>query len=231
MKALMNTRRGLLVTAAVTAFAVGGGLAIALAATPAPPPSNASTLGRGIPEYGMTGAFYKGVRVNFTYTRGFYCDTSVRSAASSGCEAGANFAKPPARQFDPLYITVPLGFSQPMNMIDCPSHLVCVSHPGTIDLSRLEPALKPLYPSLTDAQLRAALRNYPVPEHDHFITDTNHGQGEWWDVKVIGVEKRSTFEQIRSHKSFAYIHSLIAHHNKYVTSPIPTNLFLYFAAH
>lgn len=226
----LGTRRTVLALAGVAAVAVSG-VGIAIASTSSAPPSNARSAGRGIPEYGMTGAYYKGTRVDFTYTRGYYCDTSVRSTASSKCEAGATFKKAPSKQFDPLYITVPLGFSQPMNMIDCPSHLVCVSHPGTIDLSRLEPALKPLYPSLTDAQLRAALRNYPVPEHDHFITDTNNGKGEWWDVKVVGVKSRTTFNDIRAHKSYGYIHHLIKNHNKNVTGVIPTNLFLYFAAH
>ena len=60
----------------------------------------------------------------------------------------------PAKDYDPLYITVPLGFTRPMSMIQCPANLVCVDHPGTIDLTRLEPALKPLYPKLTDAQLK-----------------------------------------------------------------------------
>ena len=35
--------------------------------------------------------------------------------------------------------------------------LQCVDHPGTIDLTRLESALKPLYPKLTDQQLRDRL--------------------------------------------------------------------------
>ena len=50
--------------------------------------------------------------------------------------------------------------------------LVCVDHPGTVDLTRLEPALKGLYPNLTDAQLTTALRNFAVPGHDHHAKDT-----------------------------------------------------------
>ena len=111
----------------------------------------------------MTHAYYKGIALNFDYTRGFFCDTTVAASASSKCEAGANWRTPPSPQHDPLYITVPLGFSVPMNMQDCPSGLICVDHPGTIDLTRLEPALKPLYPNLTDAQLTAALKNCRGP--------------------------------------------------------------------
>jgi len=230
MKAFITSRRRLITTAAVTVLALGGGLTAAIAAGTQGPSSNARAAGRGIPEYGMTGAFYKGTRVGFTYTKGFYCDTAVHSFASSKCEAGAAYKKPPAKQFDPLYITVPLGFSRPMNMVDCPSGLVCVDHPGTIDLTRLEKALKPLYPSLTDAQLTAALKNFPVPEHDHYINDLNNRRGEWWDVRVVGVTSRAVYNKIRAHQSTGYIQSLIKHKNKNVVGPIPTNMFLYFAA-
>lgn len=230
MKAFSTSRRRLITTAAVTILALGGGLTAAIAAGTQAPSSNARAAGRGIPEYGMTGAFYKGTRVSFTYTKGFYCDTTVHSFASSKCEGGAAYKKPPAKQFDPLYITVPLGFSQPMNMVDCPSGLVCVDHPGTIDLTRLEKALKPLYPSLTDAQLTAALKNFPVPEHDHYINDVNNRRGEWWDVQVVGVTSRAVYNNIRAHESTGYIQYLIKHKNKNVVGPIPTNLFLYFAA-
>jgi hypothetical protein len=186
--------------------------------------------GRGLPGYGMTRAYFDGVSVDFTYTKGFYCDTTVPSSATSGCEAGANFKKPPAKDFDPLYITVPLGFSRSMGMIQCPAKLICVDHPGTIDLTRLEPALKPLYPQLTDAQLKAALKNFATPEHDHFITTANWRKAEWWDVKVIGVTSAKTFVNIRQHKSYRYIAHLLKSGDKTVVGPIDTNLFLFFAA-
>lgn len=224
------SRRRIGVIALSAAILVGGGLGIAAATSSSAPPSNAMSHGRGIDEFGMTKAYIAGKTVNFTYTKGFFCDTSVGSAASSKCEAGANFKKAPAKDFDPLYITVPLGFSRPMNMIDCPASLVCVDHPGTIDLSRLEPALKPLYPGVTARQLRLALKNYPVPAHDHFITTTNAGKAEWWDVQVVGVTSPKVYDQIRAHKSFGFIKYLLKHGNKNVVGPIPTNLFLFFAA-
>src|SRR4051794_34814177 len=129
------------------------GVGVAMASTSSPP-SNAVSTARGINEFGMTKGYIFGHRNTFTYTKGFWCDTSVKSAASTKCEAGAKYKKAPAKDFDPLYITVPLGFNVPMSMIDCPSGLVCVDHPGTIDLTRLEPALKPLHPQLSDRQLR-----------------------------------------------------------------------------
>ena len=230
MQIFRASRRHLGALLLSTAVLAVGGVGLALASAPAGPSSNAVHTGRGIDEYGMTNAYFKGTGLKFTYTKGFFCDTSVRSTASSGCEAGVGFNKAPARHFDPLYITVPLGFKQPMNMIDCPAGLVCVDHPGTIDLRRLEPALKPLYPTLTAKQLRGALANFGVPGHDHFITDANQGKPEWWDVRVVGVTSEKTFDNIRAHKSFGFIRYLLKHHNANVVGPIPTNLFLFFSA-
>lgn len=226
MNVLRASRRRIVVALASALMLVGGGLAIAAASSS---PSNSG--GHGPNDYGMTHAYFAGTGLSFTYTKGYYCDTSVASSSQSGCEAGATFRKPPAKQFDPLYITVPLGFSQPMNMIDCPAGLRCVDHPGRIDLTRLEPALKPLYPKLSKKQLTAALRNFMVPGHDHFVTDANWGKPEWWDVKIIGVTSAKVFNDIRAHKSFAYIHHLLVNHNKNVVGPIPTNLFLFFSVH
>jgi hypothetical protein len=205
---------------------VGGATTVALAATSSPP-SNAVAVGKGIDEFGMTEAFYKHQTLPFTYTKGFYCDTSVPSAASSGCEVGEAYHTPPAQQFDPLYITVPLGFDVAMEQ--CPSTLVCVDHPGTIDLTRLEPALKPLYPQLSDEQLTMALKNFMVPGHDHFITNTNQFQPEWWDVEVVGVTSPQVYSDIQNHQSFDYIQKLIDQKNPNVLGPIPSNLFLFFS--
>jgi hypothetical protein len=184
--------------------------------------------GHGENDFGMTKAFFRGHRVSFTYSHGYFCDTSVSSGATSRCEVGAKWKHAPSAQHDPLFITVPLGF-QPGKMPDCPANLTCVDHPMTIDLSRLEPALKPLYPQFTDAQLTAALKNYMTPEHDHFITDKNHGKREWWDVYVVGVTSPKTFNAIHRHRSYRYVNKLIKHGNKHVVGPIPSNLFLFFS--
>ena len=210
-----------LVLAGLSVFVLAAGsVSIALASSPSGH--------HGQNQFGMTKAYYAGVSTNFTYTKGYFCDTSVSSHAGSGCEVGAKWKKAPAKDFDPLYITVPLGFSRPMSMIDCPANLVCVDHPARIDMTRLEPALKPLYPQLTDAQLTAALRAFPVPEHDHFVTTANGGKAEWWDVRVVGVTSAKVYDQIRAHKSFGYIKKLIAAKNPNVVGPLPTNLFLFF---
>jgi hypothetical protein len=215
------------VIAATTALVVAGGVGMAAAASTAPAASNALSKGMGVNEFGMTKSFFAGHTVSFTYTKGFYCDRHVASAASSGCEAGANYKVPPAKDFDPLYITVPLGFNVSAMSMECPSALVCVDHPGTIDLSRLEPALKPLYPQYTAAQLTAALKNFATPGHEHFITTENGRQAEWWDVKVVGITSPSVWNAINAHRSYAFLNSEVQH--KETTGVIPTNLFLYFA--
>lgn len=220
------TNRARVFTASV-AVVVAGGIGVAAAANTPAPASNAMQPGMGINQFGMTKAFFNGGTVSFTYSKGYYCDPSVSSGASSGCEAGAEFKVAPAKSFDPLYITVPLGFTVPSMSMECPSVLVCVDHPGTIDLSRLEPDLKALYPKLTAAQLTAALKNSATPGHEHFITTQNGGQAEWWDVKVVGVTSLKEWNAINAHESFTYLNQQVA--QKLTTPIIPTNLFLYFS--
>jgi hypothetical protein len=223
-----RTLKARVAIATVVALSTAG-VGVAMAATSSPP-SNAVSSGRGINEFGMTRGYLFGHKKTFTYSKGFFCDTSVKSAASTKCEAGEKYRKAPAKDFDPLYITVPLGFDVKMHMIDCPNGLVCVDHPGTIDLSRLEPALKPLYPNLTDAQLTAALKNYAVPGHDHFLTTDAAKKAEWWDVRVIGVTSPKTWHAIQQHRTFGYVNRLLEAKNPTVVGPIPTNLFLFFAS-
>jgi len=184
--------------------------------------------GMGQNQFGKTDGDINHRNLLFTYTKGFFCDTSVAATSSTGCEAGRTFNKPPAKNFDPLYITVPLGFTVPAMKMQCPNNLVCVDHPATLDLTRLAAALAPIY-NVTPAQLRPALKNFVTPGHDHFITTTNGGKAEWWDVVVIGVTSPSVYNSIANHHSLSYIRWLQAHHNPAVTGDIPTNLFLFFS--
>ena len=214
------------IVAAAAAVLLVAGIGTAVAAATSGPPSNAVSSGRGIPQYGLTKGFFKGHTVTFKYNKGFYCDTKVKSAATSKCEAGAPAMKAPKGPKDTLFITVPLGFNVKPMAMECPNALACVDHPGTIDLTRLEPALKPLYPQLTDAQLTAALKNYATPGHQHFITTKAGHAQEWWDVKVVGVTSKSVYQSLNKHKSASYLKKQIKAGN--TTAAIPTNLFLYF---
>ena len=215
------------ILAASVAVVLATGIGISAAATMTAVPSNATQKGMGVDEFGMTKSYFDGHTVSFTYSKGFYCDRHVASAATSGCEVGAPFKVAPAKDFDPLYITVPLGFTVPTMSMECPAGLVCVDHPGTIDLSRLESALKGLYPQYTAAQLTAALKNTATPGHEHFITTQNGGQAEWWNVDVIGITSLSEWNAINAHGSFAFLNQQVT--KKLTTGIIPTNLFLYFS--
>lgn len=229
MRFIGQGRKRFVAAAVAMMFAAGIGMAVASTQDPG---DNAMRMGKGVGEYGMTAANFKGHTVQFTYTKGFFCDTSVSSKSTTGCEAGAKFKQlpPKTKDFDPLYITVPLGFTVKRHRMECPDGLVCVDHPGTIDLSRLEPALKPLYPQLTDAQLTAALENYPTPGHQHFITTRNRDKAEWWDVRIVGVLDKHLYNDITAHHSAHYLKQQIAKKSNQgkITGVIRSNTFLYF---
>ena len=204
--------------AAAAVILLSGGAAVAQAST---------GTGRGVDEFGMTMGAIKGHSSAFTYTHGYFCDTSVPASSATGCEVGADAKVAPPGHSDPLYITVPLGFSVPMQ--DCPAGLVCVDHPMTMDLTRLATALAPLYKTTPD-KLMPALKDFATPGHDHLITTKAGGKAEWWDVNVIGVTDPKVYQAIHSHGSFSYVQSLLKAKNPHVLGPIPTNLYLFFAA-
>jgi hypothetical protein len=211
---------------AITAVAAGGvGVAQAVGSKS---PSNAVTVGKGIDQFGLTKGQIGGKDSTFRYTKGFICDTAVKSLASSGCEAGEDAKNSPNGTIDPLYVTVPLGFSPARQ--ECPADLACVDHPGTIDLSRLASALLPLYKGMSVKDLAKALHNVALPGHDHLITTKAGGKAEYWDVNVIGVLDPQVYAAIKKNGSFAYVQKLIDAKSKAVTGIIPTNAFLFFSA-
>lgn len=222
--------------AATIAAVTAAGIGVAAAGTSAQTPSNATMKGTGVDEFGMTGSYLNGHKVQFTYTKGFFCDTSVASHASTGCEAGKNFKKlPPGAKkqgFDPLYITVPIGNGAAgvtMKHMECPNGLICVDHPGTIDLTRLEKTIHsiPPYNGLTNAQLTAALKNFATPGHSHFIGTAAGGKAEWWDVKVVAVTSTAEYNAINKHGSVKYLKRQIKAGK--AVGPVDTNLFLFFS--
>ena len=111
-------------------------------------------------------------------------------------------------------------------------HAACrrpADHPGTIDLTRVEPALKALFPKVTDDQLKVALRNIDVPGHDHFVGTLAKGKPQWWEVKVVVVDNADTYRTLQAKKSLPFLQSLLNRHDKHVIGVVPTNLFLYFS--
>ncbi len=222
---VQNKRRTLAALAvpfAAVALVVGG-LSTAQAT------SKHDVMSMGQNQFGKTDGNFAGSGSSFTYTKGYFCDTSVEADSSTGCEVGAPWKKAPSAQHDPLYITVPLGFTVPAMKMECPDKLVCVDHPATMDLSRLAATLAPIF-GTTPAKLAPALKNYATPGHNHYVADLNNTKPEWWDVYVVGVTDPATWYKIQNHNSYDYIAGLVKAGNPNVTAPIPTNLFLYFAA-
>lgn len=174
---------------------------------------------------GITHDFYNGTNVEALYTQKYFCDTSVSSHASNGCEAGASYSKLPpgvssASQTDPLYVPIPLGFT-PTQQLQCPTGKGCIDHPMHIDLSRLAGAL-PGHPTA------ASLQDVSLPGHDHVIASTNGNLPEWWPIVVVGVTNQAAWTSISNAKSYSEIQSLQANKASGVTGNIPTNAFLFF---
>jgi hypothetical protein len=165
---------------------------------------------------GTTAGWYYGHTVTFTYTRNFFCRRPPASHASTGCEGGADYENIPARQFDPLYVVVPLGFTPARKTLACPVAGKCIDHPSTIDLSGVFDSAK--------------YDNVKLPAHSHIITTLNQHKAEWWNVVVIGVTNKSTWNKIVQAKSYSEIASLRNHGSSAVTGNITTNVFLYFKA-
>jgi hypothetical protein len=163
---------------------------------------------------GFTNGWYDGHTVRFFYSKNYFCKTPPASGASSKCEAGANYIKTPASNFDPLYVVVPLGFTPPKWTLQCPVAGKCIDHPGTIDLS---------------AVLGSGTSNLALPAHSHIVATANGGQSEWWNVDVVGVKSLSDWYKIVNAKSDWELQWLQSHDSAHVTGNITTNLFLYFA--
>jgi hypothetical protein len=158
---------------------------------------------------GTTQGWYDGKTVTLQYEKNYYCDRSVSSAASSGCEVGADLSVPPRSGPIPvLYVAVPL-FDPTENLnLQCPVAGSCVDHPSTIDLSRL---------------FGDGTKNALLPAHSHVVGER---AGGWWDVEVVGITSQSAWDTLAAGKSLDTLHQLQAAGT--ATGDIPTNLDLFF---
>ena len=209
-------RVGLVLTG-VLAGVVASSAGLASASSPSAS-SGSSMAGMSMPTtakapHGDTLGWFGGDTVVFHYTKNFFCKEPPSSAAKTGCEGGAIGKTAPSQHFDPLYVLVPLGFTPNRNTLQCPDAGNCVDHPHTIDLTRV---------------LGAGTGQALLPPHSHIITDANHWMPEWWDIKVVGVTKQSSWNKIVAGKSGATMRALQRDPDSGVTADIPSNLFLYF---
>ncbi len=163
-----------------------------------------------------TPAWSNGQTVTIQYPQNFFCDNSIASSASSGCEVGTAANVGPVANADrsTLYVLVPL-FANPSpapmcGVADCPNH------PLNIDLSRIAGALGASPDALADV---------PLPAHSH-ILDGN--AGGWWDVKIVAVTNQTAWAELAADKSESGMKALIGDPSSGVLGPIPTNLYLFF---
>ena len=163
-----------------------------------------------------TPAWVDGRTVTVQYPQNFFCDTSVASSASSGCEVGTDSNRGPVANADRsvLYVLVPLfGSPSPAPMCAVAS---CPNHPLNIDLSRIAGAL---------GVSPGAVASVPLPAHSHILDGP---AGGWWDVKVVAVTNQTAWAALAAGKSEATMFSLINTTDSGVLGPIPTNLYLFF---
>ena len=186
---------------------------------------------------GISHDWIDGQDVNALYTEPFFCDTTVSSASSTGCEAGAapNTVPPGVADqtppsptvtngnIDPLYIPVPLYSTPPVSYNQCSSAITCIDHPATIDLSRLATVL---------GAPAASLDNVPLPGHDHLLTTRNGDQPEWWNVIVIPVTSAAGLNSVETAKSYSAVKALENQPNSGIgvngIGEVPTNAYLWF---
>lgn len=163
-----------------------------------------------------TPAWTDGRTVTVQYAQDFFCDPSVASGATSGCEVGQHANRGPVANADrsTLYVLVPL-FADPMPAPMCVV-ASCPNHPMTVDLSRIAGAL-----GATPDQLASV----PLPAHSHILDGP---AGGWWAVKVVAVTNQAAWSELASGRSEATMDHLIATPGSGVLGPIPTNLYLFF---
>ena len=177
---------------------------------------------------GLTQGYLGSATGNILYSENYYCDKSVSAKSSTGCEAGASYAKLPpgtasSSQTDPLYIVTPLFSPEPAGL-QCPNSGYCIDHPGNVDLTRLSSVLDPILHT-TPGQLA----NAPLSPHSHIVLTGNNGTPEWWNVRVIGVTSQAAYDKIMSAPDkYAQVQAMESNASSGVTPAIPTNIFLWF---
>jgi hypothetical protein len=170
---------------------------------------NASMTGR----VGSTKGWLDGKTVKFHYSRDFFCRQPPHSRAGSHCELGANYQVIPAKDFDPLYVVVPIGFTPAAGTLQCPRAGHCIDHPHRIDLTRV---------------FGSGTGNALLPPHSHIVTTAAGHTPEWWNVDVVGVTNQTAWHRIVTHKSYQTIQRMRNHGNAHVTENLTSNLFLFF---
>src|SRR5439155_1327689 len=111
-----------------------------------------------------------------------------------------------------LFVMTPIGFRPAEATLQCPIVGHCINHPSTIDLSRV---------------FGAGTENAPLPAHSHIV---DQAEGNWWELDVVGVKDRATWDQIVAGKNLPTVQPLQAADpsGAKITGDIPTNVYLFF---
>lgn len=165
---------------------------------------------------GTTPGWFDGRTVEFAYTdRQFFCDEPPESGAQSGCEMGARPAtQPRTGTIPPVWVLVPLEFTPASNTLHCPTAGSCITHPATLDVSRV-------FGPGTEA--------FTLPAHSHIIDNDLGGAFDWWEVIVVGVTQQPVWDQLVAGRSIGTLRQMQAA-GAGITQDIPSNLYLWFAA-
>ena len=173
---------------------------------------------QGGAQTGFTPGWLQGRTVQFFYhTNNFFCRTPVADGqpvgSTSACEVGSDGTIDPRPGPKPdLFVMTPIGFRPDTSTLHCPIVGRCINHPSTIDLSRLFGPTK---------------ANAPLPAHSHIIDQI---EGNWWELKVVGVKDLATWNQVVAGKSLATVRSLQAADptHVHITGDNLTNTYLFF---
>lgn len=159
--------------------------------------------------------------VSLLYTQSYFCDLSVKSRASTGCEFGATARRLPpgvaGRQFtDPLYLMFPAG---PLTKVlpalkpECQHAGLCTDHPSRVDFSRV---------------VGRGTGNALLPVHDHFETTRNFNRPEWHELYAFMVSKASSWASADASHNVRTLFRLSHTRGSGVRGPFPSNIFFFF---
>ncbi|MBV8952877.1 MAG: hypothetical protein JO153_01795 [Solirubrobacterales bacterium] len=159
--------------------------------------------------------------VSLLYTQNYFCDLSVRSDASTGCEFGQGSNRlPPGvasrRNTDPLYLMFPSGplaAQWPTLQPECQHPGLCTDHPSRIDFTRV---------------LGRTGRNMLLPAHDHFETARNGNRPEWHNLYAFMVSNRASWARADQSHDVRTLFSLARTRNSGVRGPFPSNIYFFF---
>jgi hypothetical protein len=159
--------------------------------------------------------------VSLLYTQSYFCDLTVRSQSSTGCEFGQRARRlPPGvasrRNTDPLFLMFPAGpltAVEPSLQPECQHTGLCTDHPSRVDFSRV---------------LGRGAGNMLLPVHDHFETTRNGNRPEWHNLYAFMVSDRASWLRADASHDVRTLFRLARTAGSGVRGPFPSNIYFFF---